>query len=162
MLHKEVHAVFFGRNRIRIGVRDLLQDLHIHNVKFVPARGTLIGPHFPLDDHTRFLGEALHGIKDFGCYRVLGHHTLNRAGTVAKNGEEQFPALALVVQPAADGNGLAFVFSDFGDGAYRSGHHFQFSIFNCQFSRARNMCAKLAIENWNANHAFLFQCRCVA
>ena len=87
MLHKKVDSVFFGRNRIRIGVRDLLQDLHIHNIQFVAAGCSLVSADFTFDDHTRFLGETFHGIEYFRRHCVLGHHTLDRAGAVTKNGK---------------------------------------------------------------------------
>ena len=43
-------------------------------------------------------------------------HALDGSGAVAKDGEEQLAAFAEVVEPAAEGDGLAFVLAESGDG----------------------------------------------
>ena len=43
-------------------------------------------------------------------------HALDGSGAVAKDGEEQLAALAEVVEPTAQGDGLAFVLAEGGDG----------------------------------------------
>ena len=122
MLHQEVGAVLFGRDGIRIGLGNALHDLHVRDIEFVSAVRALVGADFAFDDHTGFLGESLDRFEDFGRDGVLRHNALNDAGAVAKMREQQFAALAQVVEPAADGDGLAFVLADFGDRSYRCRH----------------------------------------
>ena len=50
---------------------------------------------------------------------VFRDHSLDYSGAVAKIGEQQFAAFAQVVEPAANGDGLAFVLADFSDCGYR-------------------------------------------
>ena len=122
VLHEEIGAVFFGRDGIRIGFRHALHDLHVRNVKLVSAVGALVGADFAFDDHAGFLGQGLDRVEHFRRDRVLGHDALNHARAVAKLREQQLPALAQVVEPAADGDRLAFVLADFCDCGYRSRH----------------------------------------
>ena len=93
-----------------------LHDLHVGDIEFVAAVGALVGANFAFDDHARFLGQRLDGVENFGRDRVLRHDALNDAGAVAELREQQLSALAQVVEPAADGDGLALVLADFCDG----------------------------------------------
>src|SRR5271169_1990973 len=117
MLHQEIDAVLFGSDGIGISFRDALHDLHVGNVEFVAAGGTLIGADFAFDDDARFLGEAFDGVKNFGWNGVFRDYALDDARAVAKLGEEELAAFAEIVEPSADGDGLAFVLADFCDGA---------------------------------------------
>ena len=51
MLHQEIGAVLFGRDGIRVGLRNALHDLHIQHVEFVAAGSALVGANFAFDDH---------------------------------------------------------------------------------------------------------------
>ncbi len=116
MLHQEVDAVFFKRNRKRVGLGNGLHYLHIADVEFVAAGGTLIGTHFAGDDHARFLGKLLDRVEHLRRNRVLRHHALDHAGAVTKDRKQQLAALAQVVEPSADGDGLAIMLADLANG----------------------------------------------
>ncbi len=120
MLHQELDSVLLGRDGIRIVGIDALQNLRIADVHFVSAGSALIGPHLAGDDHAGFLGQPLDRLEQFGRDGVLGDDALNNAAAVAENREQQFAALAQVVEPAANGDGLTFVLADFADGGDRS------------------------------------------
>ena len=117
VLHQEVDAMFFGRDRIGIGFGDALHDLDVRDVEFVAAGSALVGADFAFDDDAGFLSEAFDGVEDFGRNCVLRDHALDDAAAVAELGEEEFAAFAEIVEPSADGDGLAFVFADFCDRA---------------------------------------------
>ena len=51
----------------------------------------------------------------------FGDDALDGAGAVAEGGEEELAGGAEVVEPGAEGDGLAFVVADFGDGGERGG-----------------------------------------
>src|SRR5262249_10198541 len=68
------------------------------------------------NDNARFIGEILQRLKHLRRYLVLGHYTLDGPCAVAKDGKDQFAALALVIKPALDSDGLTVMLSDFGNG----------------------------------------------
>ena len=113
VLHQEIDAVLFQRDGIGIVLRNALDHLHIGDVQFVAAGSALVGANLAFNNHARFLGQAFDGIEDFGGDRILGHDALNHAGAIAKLREQQLPALAQVVEPAANGDALALVLADF-------------------------------------------------
>src|SRR5207244_3522758 len=84
-----------------------LNDTHIAYVEFISAGSAFVGAHFADHDHAGFVGKVLQRIKYFWRYLIFGHNTLNHARAVAKNGEDELAALTLVVEPAANSNGLA-------------------------------------------------------
>ena len=116
MLHQEIDAVLLGRDGVRIVRVHTLHDLRVGDVHLVAAGRALVGADFAGDDHARFLGQALDRVEQLGRDGVLGHHALDDAAAVAKDGEQQLAALAQVVEPAAKGDGLAFMLADFADG----------------------------------------------
>jgi len=122
VLHQEIDAVLFGSDGIGRRLGNALHDLHVRNVEFVAAGGALVGADFAFDDDAGFLGEALDGVEDFGRDSIFWNYALNDAGAVAKLGEEELAAFAEVVEPSANGDGLAFVLADFCDGADGGGH----------------------------------------
>ena len=107
----------FGSDRIGIGFGHALENLYVRDIEFIAAGGALIGADFAFDDDARFLGEAFDGVENFGRDGVFRDYSLNDAGAVAKLREEELAAFAEVVEPSADGDGLAFVFADFCNGA---------------------------------------------
>ncbi len=117
MLHQEVGAVLLGSDRIRRGFGHALHDLHVDYIEFVAAGSALVGADLALDDHARFLRQVLIASKTSGRNGVLGDDALNDSGAIAKLRKQQFPALAQVVEPAADGDRLAVVLADFCDGS---------------------------------------------
>ncbi len=117
VLHQEVGAVLFGRDRIGVGLGHALHDLDVRDVEFVAAGGALVGADFAFDDDARFLREALDGVEDFRRDGVLRDYALDDADAVAELGEKELAAFAEVVEPSADGDGLAFVLADFCDRA---------------------------------------------
>ena len=82
------------------------------DVDLVSAGGALVGANFAGDDHAGFLRQALDRLEQFGRDGLLGDDALNDAAAVAKDGKQQFAALAQVVEPAANGDGLAFMLAD--------------------------------------------------
>ena len=63
-----------------------------------------------------FLGEGLEGVEDVLGDGGFGDDALDGAGAVAEDGEEELAGLAQVVEPAAEGDGLADVLLEVGDG----------------------------------------------
>ena len=116
MLHEEVDAVLLESDGVGVGLGDALDDLEVFNVELVAAGGALVGADFAGDDDAGFLGEAFEGLEDLGGDALDVGHALDGAGAVAKDGEEQLAALAEVVEPSAEGDGLAFMLADGGDG----------------------------------------------
>src|SRR5262249_5806519 len=97
-----------------------LHHLHIVDVKLIAAGGALVRADFSRDDHAGLVGKVLERIEDLRGHLVLGHHALDHTGAIAKDGKNQFAALALVVEPAVDGHSLAVMLADFGDCGDRS------------------------------------------
>ena len=109
--------MFFGSDGIGIAFGHALHDLDVRDVEFIAAGSALIGADLAFDDDAGFLGEALDGVEDFGRDGVLRDYSLDDAGAVAKLREKKLAAFAEVVEPSANGDGLAFVLADFCDGA---------------------------------------------
>ena len=107
---------------IRRRLRDALHDLHVGHIELVAAVGALVGADFAFDDDARFLGQRLDGVEYFRRDRVFRNNALNDSRAVAKLREQKLSALAQVVEPAADGDRLAFVLADFCDGGDRGRH----------------------------------------
>src|SRR5579864_5174595 len=118
VLHQEVNAMLFLRDRKRIIFRDTLQDFHIAYIQLVAARGTLVRAYFAGNYHARFVSKVLERVKNFRRHLVLRHNALNHAGAIAKDGKDELAAFALVVQPAPNGNGLAVMPANIRDGGY--------------------------------------------
>src|SRR5580658_5101582 len=118
VLHQEIDAVFFGSDGVGSGLGHALHDLDVRDVELITAGGALIGADLAFDDDAGFLGEAFDGVENFGRDGVLRDYTLDDAGAVAKLREQELAAFAEVVEPSADGDGLAFVLADSCDGAY--------------------------------------------
>src|ERR1700687_246775 len=115
----------FGRDRIRGGFRNALNDLDVRHVEFVAPWRALVGANFTLYDHARFLREALDGVEEFGRHSGFWGYPLDDAGAVTKLREEELAAFAQVVEPSADGDGLAFVLAYFCDRADGRSHNNQ-------------------------------------
>src|SRR5262249_30798031 len=115
VLHKKVDPVLLARDGKRIVFGYPLHHPDVADVELIAAGGTLIGPHFAGDHQARFVGQVFERLKDFWRYLVFWHHTLNHAGAVAEDGEDQFAAFTLVVEPALNGDGLAIMPADVGD-----------------------------------------------
>ncbi len=120
-LHEEIDAVFFGRDGIRVGLRHALDDLDIFDIEFKAAGRAFVGAHFAGDDDAGLLRESFECLEDFWRHALDVRHALHCAGAIAKDGEEQLAALARVIEPSVDGDGLAFMLSQGGDGGDGSG-----------------------------------------
>ena len=97
--------------------------MSVGDIHLIAARSAFVGAHLAGDDHAGLLGQALDRIEEFGRDGIFGDHALDDAAAVAKDGEEQFAALAQVVEPATNGDSLAFMLADFAD---RGDRCFQF------------------------------------
>ena len=112
VLLQEVDAVLLERDGVGVGLGHALHDLDVFHVELEAARRALVRTHFPGDDHRRFLGQAFERCEDFRRNALDMRHALDRSGAVAKDGKQQLAAFAQVVEPAAQGDGLAFVLAD--------------------------------------------------
>jgi hypothetical protein len=121
VLHEEVDAMLLEGDGVGIGLGDALDDLEIEDIELISARRPLVGTDFAGDDDARLLGEAFQGIEDGGRNALYVGDALDGAGAVAKDGEEELAALAEVVEPAAECDGLAFMLAEGGDGGYGGG-----------------------------------------
>ncbi len=119
VFHQKVRTVLFARDRKGIVFRNALHDFHVAHVEFVAARGTLVCAHFAGDDHAGLIGQILECVKHFRRHLVFGDHALDDACAVAEDGEDQFAAFALVVEPAANSHGLAVMPANLRDGSDR-------------------------------------------
>ena len=115
-LHEEVDAVLLGSDGVGVGLGDALDDLDVLDVELKSSRRALVGADFAGDDDRGLLGEAFEGFEDCRGHALDVGHALHGAGAVAEDGEQELAALAGVVEPAADGDGLAFVLAQ---GVYR-------------------------------------------
>src|ERR1700687_650172 len=109
--------MFFGSDGVGSRFGHALHDLDVRDIEFIAAGGALIGANFAFDDDAGFPGEAFDGVENFGRDGVLWDYALDDAGAVAKLREKELAAFAEVVEPSADGDGLAFVGADLCDGA---------------------------------------------
>src|SRR6266436_5176720 len=109
--------MFFGSDGVGSRFGHTLHDLDVRDIEFIAAGSALIGADFTFDNDAGFLGESFDGIENFWRDGVLRDYALDDAGAVAKLGEEELAAFAEVVEPSADGDGLAFVSADLCDGA---------------------------------------------
>ncbi len=80
-----------------------------------PRGSAGVGADFAGDGEAGFEGEVLQGLEDFFGDGGFGDDALDGAGAVAEDGEEKLARGAEVVEPAAEGDGLAFVG---GEGGY--------------------------------------------
>jgi hypothetical protein len=119
MLHQKINAMLFQRDWEGIALRDSLDDLYVGNIEFVAAGGPLVSADFAFHDDTRLLRETLHRVENVGWNGTLRYNALNHTGAIAKLRKEKLPALAKIVEPAANGDGLTFVFANFSDRGYK-------------------------------------------
>jgi hypothetical protein len=116
MLHEEVDAVLFGRDGEGCGLGDEVDDLDVRHVELEAGGGAGVGADSASDDDGGLLGEGLDAVEDLGWDGGTGDDALDGAGAVAEDGEEELAALAHVVEPAAEGDRLADVVGERGDG----------------------------------------------
>src|SRR6266404_6202003 len=109
--------MFFGSDGIGSRLGHALHDLDVRDIEFIAAGSALIGADFAFDDDAGFLGKSFDGIENFWRDGVLRDYALDDAGAIAKLREEELAAFAEVVEPSADGDGLAFMGADLCDGA---------------------------------------------
>ncbi len=96
-------------------VGDSLEDLDVFDVELEAGGGAAVGADFAGDDEAGFEGEVFEGVEDFFGDGGFGDDALDGAGAVAEDGEEELARGAEVVEPAAEGDGLAFVGGKRGD-----------------------------------------------
>ena len=83
--------------------------MDVFDVELEAAGGAGVGADFAGDDDGGFEGEGFEGVEDFFGDGGFGDDALDGAGAVAEDGEEELAGGAEVVEPAAEGDGLAFV-----------------------------------------------------
>ena len=121
VLHEEVDAVLFERDGVGRVVGDALDDLDVFDVELEAGGGAGVGADLAGDDDGGLQGEVLEGLEDLFGDGGFGDDALDGAGAVAEDGEEKLAGGAEVVEPAAEGDGLAFVGGEGGDGGDGSG-----------------------------------------
>src|SRR5689334_2095777 len=104
VVHQEIRAMLFGRDRIWLRLGNPLDNLDIRDVKFVSAWSALVGADLAFDDDAGFLCQILQRVECLRGNGVFRHDSLYLSAAIAKYGKEQFAALAKVVQPAANGD----------------------------------------------------------
>ena len=92
------------------------RTVDVFYVELVAAGGAGVGADFAGDGEAGFEGEFFEGVEDFFGDGGFGDDALDGAGAVAEDGEEELARGAEVVEPAAEGDGLAFVLGEGGDG----------------------------------------------
>ena len=102
-------------NRKRRALRNFLHDLDLRHSDFESARRTFFSTDLPGNDDARFLRQPAQRRERLRLL-FLRDDALQQARAVAKNREQQLAGLALVVQPAADGDFLILMFGDAIDG----------------------------------------------
>ena len=121
MLHEEVDAGFLELDGEGGFVGDALGDGDVVDVELEAGGGAGVGADAAGDDEGGLEGEGLEGLEYALGDGGFGDDALDGSGAVAEGGEEQLAGGAEVVEPAAQGDGLAFVLADFGDGGDGSG-----------------------------------------
>ncbi len=101
LIEKKIDAVLLELNGIGLGFGHALHHFDFGDVHFVAARRARLGLNFAGRDHARFLGQSLERAEGFGIF-LLRDDSLDHAGAVAKNREEEFARFAQVVEPAAN------------------------------------------------------------
>jgi hypothetical protein len=119
VFHEEVDAVLFEGDGVGSGLGDALDDLDVFDVELEAAGGALVGTDFAGDDDGGFLGEAFEGFKHVSGHAFDVGYALDGSGAVAEDWKEELAAFAEVVEPAAEGDGLAFMLAEGGDGGDR-------------------------------------------
>ncbi len=135
VLHEEVDAMLLERDGIGIGLGHALDDLDVFNIELKAARGALVGADLAGDDDRRLLREAFEGLEDCRRHALDVRDALHGSRAVAKDGKQQLAALAEVVEPSAQRDGLAFVLAESGDGGNRSGWSCRAVLFRHGFLR---------------------------
>src|SRR5271163_2761551 len=115
MIHQEVDAVIFGRDRVWMLLGNVLQDACVFHIEFVSTGGTLLGPNLPADNDRTLLREALQRLKDILAKLALYGDALDHGAAIADDREDNFPGLAQIVEPACDLHGLSNMLSCVGD-----------------------------------------------
>ena len=121
MLHEEVDAVLLEGDGVGVGLGNALDDLNVFDIELEAAGGALVGADLAGDDDGRLLREAFERLEDCGRNALDVGDALHGSGAVAKDGKQQLAALAEVIEPSAQGDGLAFMLAESGDGGDGSG-----------------------------------------
>ena len=121
VLHQKFDAVLLERDGVGVGLGHALNHLDVFHIELEAAGRALIGANLPGDDDARLLGEAFERLEHLRRDALYVGYALYGAGAVAKNGKQQLAAFAQVVEPSAQGDGLAFMLAQCGDGGYGGG-----------------------------------------
>ena len=116
MLHEEVCAMLLGRDGVGCGFGDEVDDFEVLDVELEAGGGARIGADAACDDDGRLLGEGLDALEDLFGDGGLGDDALDGPGAVAEGGEEQLAGRTNVIEPSAQGYGIADVRGERGDG----------------------------------------------
>ncbi len=108
--------MFLVRDGEGVGGGDEVDDLDVGDIQLEAGGGAGVGADATGDDDGRLLGEALDALEDIFGNGGPRHDALNGPGAVAEDGEEQLAALAHVIEPSAEGDGVADVGGEGGDG----------------------------------------------
>ena len=115
MLHQKIRAVLFRRDGIRRLLINQLHDFQIFNIQLIAARGPLVRTDFAAHDDRAFLRQRLDARENFFRHAGFMRDTLDGAGAIAKNRKDKLAGFAQVVEPSAQGDGLAVVLANRGN-----------------------------------------------
>jgi hypothetical protein len=110
LVEQEVYAVFLELNGKWRGIGNFLNDSDFGDADFKATRSALLGADFAGHDDAGFLSEAFESFEGIGIF-FQGADTLDDAGAIAKDGENQLAGFANVVEPAANGDFLTVEFT---------------------------------------------------
>ncbi len=94
---------------------NFLDDLDFGDANFVPAGCAFLRANFAGNDNAGFLRETLQRLERLGIFLERAN-TLDNAGAVAKNREEQFARFPKVIEPALERDFLSVVLASLLDG----------------------------------------------
>src|SRR5208283_2896732 len=115
MIHQEVNAVIFGRNRVWMLLGNVLQDAGAFHIQLVSTRSALLRPHFAANDDRTLLRESLQCFEDLFGELALHGNTLDHAAAIANNREDNLSGFAQIVEPARNLHSLSNVPAGIGD-----------------------------------------------
>src|SRR5215471_7451276 len=109
VIHEEIDAVLFWRNRVRVRFRHALHDFGVLDVEFEAARGARLSADLAPHHQGRLLRQILQRLEDVFRQGAFHRDALHHASAVANLRKTDFAATAKIVQPARQLDGFAAI-----------------------------------------------------